>query len=41
MIDKCIVEIFINDGEDVSTDLYFQQKKNGAIEFFDSPVLNR
>jgi fructan beta-fructosidase len=36
LIDKSIVEVFINDGEEVMTDLVFPTKANGSVEFFAS-----
>ena len=37
LIDKSIIEAFINNGEEVLTDLVFPTKENGAIEFFSKP----
>ncbi|MEJ8840919.1 glycoside hydrolase family 32 protein [Lacibacter sp. H375] len=34
LVDKCIVEVFVNDGETVLTDLVFPNEKEGLIEFF-------
>lgn len=34
LIDNSIVEVFINDGEYVLTDLVFPQKRNGLVQFF-------
>ncbi|MEP6927282.1 MAG: glycoside hydrolase family 32 protein [Ginsengibacter sp.] len=39
LIDKSIVEVFINNGEYALTDLVFPTKENGAIEFFTTPGL--
>ena len=36
LIDKSIVEVFINDGEQVITDLVFPTKQNGDAAFFTS-----
>lgn len=37
LIDKSIAEVFVNNGEEVLTDLVFPTKENGAIEFFAKP----
>ena len=34
LIDESIAEVFVNNGEEVLTDLVFPTKENGAIEFF-------
>ncbi len=34
LVDKCIVEVFINDGKTTLTDLVFPIEKNGGIELF-------
>lgn len=37
LIDKSIIEVFINNGEQVMTDLVFPTKENGDVEFYTSP----
>ncbi|NJO24987.1 MAG: hypothetical protein HC867_03095 [Bacteroidia bacterium] len=34
LVDKSIVEVFVNDGETVITDLVFPTENKGGIEYF-------
>jgi fructan beta-fructosidase len=34
LVDKCIIEVFVNDGEKTITDLAFPSKKEGQIQLF-------